>query len=48
MRRVTIGIRQNIATASLDKTCASYARLNGDGGNRRLYGETVYGPGCGF
>jgi hypothetical protein len=48
MWRVKIGIRQDIETASLDQTCASCARLNGDGGKHRLHGETVYGSGCGF
>jgi hypothetical protein len=49
MWQVKIGIRQDIATASLDQTCASCARrLNGDGGKRRLYGERVYGSGRGF
>jgi hypothetical protein len=49
MWQVKIGIRQDIATASLDQTCASCARrLNGDGGERRLYGERVYGSRRGF
>jgi hypothetical protein len=43
-----IGIRQDIVTASLDQNVRMRARLNGDGHQRRLRGETVYGSCSGF
>jgi len=47
-QRMKIGIRQDIATASLDQNVRMRARLNGDGHKRRLRGETVYGSCRGF
>jgi hypothetical protein len=47
-QRMKIGIRQDIVTASLDQNVRMRARLNGDGHQRRLPGETVYGSRRGF
>jgi hypothetical protein len=47
-QRMKMGIRQDIATASLDQNVRMRARLNGDGHERRLRGETVYGTCRGF
>lgn len=47
-QRTKIGIRQDITTASVDQNVRMGARLNGDGHERRLRGETVYGSCGGF